>query len=95
MKIKILLVLAIAMIFSISTSTWACTAAGPSTHVGNVLTIDLEKNTFTILDAQTVSPVKFQASEDIMEKVANATGTAFVDFEVDGINLVATQVSFN
>ena len=95
MKTKIHLVLAIAMIFSISTSTWACTAAGPSTHVGNVLTVDLEKNTFTILDAQNVSPVKFQASEDIMEKVVNATGTAFVDFEVDGINLVATQVSFN
>jgi len=95
MKTKIHLVLAIAMIFSISTSTWACTAAGPSTHVGNVLKIDLENNTFTILDAQTVSPVKFQASEDIMEKVVNATGTAFVDFEVDGINLVATQVSFN
>lgn len=95
MKIKILLVLAIAIIYSFSTSTWACTAAGPSTHVGNVLNIDLEKNTFTILDAQTVSPVKFQASEDIMEKVVNATGTAFVDFEVDGINLVATEVSFN
>ena len=95
MKIKILLVLAIAMIFSISTSTWACSAAGPSTHVGNVLNVDLENNNFTILDAQTASPVIFQASEDIMEKVVNATGTAFVDFEVDGINLVATQVSFN
>ena len=95
MKIKILLVLAIATIFSISTSAWACSAAGPNTHVGNVLNVDLENNTFTILDAQTVSPVIFQASEDIMEKVVNATGTAFVDFEVDGINLVATQVSFN
>jgi len=95
MKIKILLVLAIAMNFSISTSTWACSAAGASTHVGNVLKIDLENNTFTILDAQTVNPVEFQASEDIMKKVVNATGTAFVDFEVDGINLVATQVSFN
>ena len=95
MKIKILVVLAIATIFSISTSTWACSAAGPNTHVGNILDMDLENNTFTILDAQTVSPVIFHASEDIMEKVVNATGTAFVDFEVDGINLVATEVSFN
>ncbi len=95
MKMKILLVLAFTIAFSFSTSIWACAAAGPATHVGNVLKVDVEKNTFTILDAQTMSLITFQANKKIMEMIEmkiNADSTAFVDFKVDGTDLIATNV---
>ena len=94
MKNKIVLIVTIAIASVVSIPTWACTAAGPSTHVGKVLKVDDEKKTFTILDAQTVSPVTFQADGDIIAKVTNAIGTAFVDFNVDGVTLITTNVTF-
>jgi hypothetical protein len=94
MKTRMILIVAISIMSVSSATTLACEAAGPATHVGNILKVDSDKNTFTILDAQSVSPVKFQATTDIMEKVISASGTAFVDYEVDGSNLVAASVLF-
>ena len=90
----LLLITTIALSVGFSSSTLACEAAGPTTHVGSVLKVDPENNTFTILDAQTVTPVQFKATTDIIEKVVKENGTAVVDYEIDGINLVATNVSF-
>jgi hypothetical protein len=94
MKTRTILVIAMSIAFIVSSPIWACTAAGPSTHVGKVLKIDQDNKTFTILDAQTVSPVTFKANGDILEKVTNASGTAFVDFDTDGAVLTATEVTF-
>ena len=91
---KLILLVSIAVTFVLAAPTWACEAAGPSTHVGKVLKIDEGKNTFTILDAQTVSPITFEASDEILSKVGDATGTAFVDYSVDGLVLTATDVTF-
>lgn len=92
MKVIQFLILSVAIMAAVSGTTWACTAAGPTTHVGKVLKVDTEKKTFTILDAQIVAPITFQADEDIMKKVVDAKGTAFVDFKAEGINLIATDV---
>jgi len=90
----LLLIVTIALSIGFSTSTLACEAAGPTTHVGSVLKVDPENNTFTILDAQTVTPVQFHATKDIIKKVVKENGAAVVVYEIDGINLVATNVSF-
>ena len=94
MKTRMFIILAMTIAYFVSSPTWACTAAGPSTHVGKVLEIDSANNTFTILDAQSVSQVTFKANGDIMEKVINAGGTAFVDYDTDGVTLTATDVTF-
>lgn len=92
MKIKTLIT-ALFLTSIVSLPAWGCLSAGPATHVGKVLKVDGDNGTFTILDAETVSPITFKADADIMKKVASATGTAIVDFEIDGTVLVATSVT--
>ena len=91
---KLILIVSIAITFVVSNPTLACQAAGLATHVGKVLKVDHGEKTFTILDAQTVSPITFEASEEILARVSNASGTAFVDYDVDGLILIATGVTF-
>ena len=64
----------------------------PTTHVGRILSFDLEKSTFTILDAETVSPVTFNADQNIMQQIAQAKGMAMVNFKDDGVTLTAIEV---
>ena len=94
MKTTVLLVVTMTIAYFILSPVWACTAAGPSTHIGKVLKIDEDNKTFTILDAQSVRPVTFQANSIILEKVTNAIGTVFVDYDTDGAVLTATDVTF-
>ncbi|MDH3690033.1 MAG: hypothetical protein OEU36_11210 [Gammaproteobacteria bacterium] len=73
----------------------ACSAAGPSTHVGKVVTIDAAAKSFTILDAETLSPIRFFATDDILTQIRDSEGTAFVDFEKRSDDtLAATNVVF-
>ena len=92
MRYKIFSRLALAVLGAASVTAWGCDAAGPTTHVGKVLSVNTGKNTFTILDAQTISPVSFQADEVILKKVAAGDGTAIVSFIDDGVDLIATEV---
>lgn len=71
----------------------ACSVMGPTTHVGKILSFDLEKSTFTILDAETISPVTFSADDKIMQQIVEARGTAMVDFSNDGVKLTATNIT--
>lgn len=93
MKLKVLskfaVVTASVEVFS---GAWACSAMGPTTHVGKIMSYDLDKSTFTILDAETVSAVTFNADNKILEKIANAKGMVKVDFADDGVTLTATDV---
>lgn len=76
-------------------SAWACDAAGPSTHIGKVTSVDAKKMTFTIRDAQTSSPITFIAtSADIIEGLKNANGMITVNYEEDGDDLTAVGVTF-
>ena len=78
--------------FVLSFTVLACSSMGPTTHVGRILSFDLGKSTFTILDAETVSPVTFHADEKIMQQITQARGMAMVDFTDDGVTLTATSV---
>jgi len=76
--------------------TWACDAAGPSTHVGTVQSVDASSKTFTIIDAQTRMPIKFVANNEIIDGLKDAKGSIMVNFEeVDGSSdLKAIGVTF-
>lgn len=75
--------------------TWACDAAGPNTHIGKVLSVDPQKMTFTIRDAQTSSPITFIATNsEIIDGLKGASGMVTVNYEEDGNDLTAVGVTF-
>ena len=61
--------------------TWACDGAGPSTHVGTLKSVDASSKTFTIIDAQTRMPIKFVASNEIIDGLKEAKGSIMVNYE--------------
>lgn len=75
---------------------WACDAAGPSTHVGTVKSVDASSKTFTIIDAQTRMPITFVANNEIIDGLKDAKGSVMVNYEeVDGSSdLKALGVTF-
>ena len=76
---------------------FACDAAGPQTHVGNVVSIDASKMTFTIKDAQTRDSITFIADNSaIIDSLKSAKGSIMVNYEDinDSVNLKAVGVTF-
>jgi len=76
--------------------TWACDGAGPSTHIGMVQSVDASSKTFTIIDAQTRMPIKFVASNEIIDGLKDAKGSVMVNYEeIEGSDgLKAVGVTF-
>lgn len=88
------LVLAVAITPAIG---FACDAAGPQTHVGNVISIDAAKMTFTIKDAETRDSITFVADNSkIINSLKSAKGSIRVKYEDidDSVNLKAVGVTF-
>ncbi len=56
-------------------------------HVGRI------SKSFTILDAQSVSSITFEANQEIFAKMRNANNTVFVDVVLDRLILVATSIA--
>ena len=78
-----------------SGSALACDAAGPSTHIGQLVSVNAEKNTFTIRDAESRSPITFTAGSDILTGLKNASGSIMVNYqEKDDGGLDAVGVTF-
>jgi len=75
-----------------TTPALACSAAGPETHVGKLLGIDLSARTFTILDAETNQPVSFEANQSMMKQVQGRTGYLKVEYQPHGDKLKAKNV---
>jgi len=72
--------LAIALI-TLPATVWACGAAGPNAHVGPVLSVDEAAGTFTVRDAETQSPITFDAGDALLERARRAEGPVTVKFE--------------
>lgn len=75
----------------------ACSAAGPNSHVGNVLSVDAGKKTFTIRDAETSSPITFVVvDKKIINSLKDLKGNVMVNYEEndEGGDLVAVGVTF-
>lgn len=79
----------------VSGATFACDAMGPSKHMGQLMSINAEKNTFTIRDAQSQSPLTFNANNDILTGLKGASGSIMVNYEEnDAGGLDAVGVTF-
>lgn len=74
--------------------TWACDAAGKNTHIGNLMNVNAQQNTFTIRDAQSRSPITFIANNEIIEGLKEASGSIMVNYKEEGATLTATGVTF-
>jgi hypothetical protein len=78
-----------------SSVVMACDAMGPSKHMGQLMSINAEKNTFTIRDAQSQSPLTFNANNDILTGLKSASGSIMVNYEEnDAGGLNAVGVTF-
>jgi len=77
------------MLFSVSASV-ACESAGPNVHIGEVTSVN--SSTFTLLDAETSSPIKFIASSEILLTLAGLNRTIAVDYHEEDGRLVALAV---
>lgn len=85
---------ALAAALTISGSAWACDAAGKTTHIGSLMTVNAEQKTFTIRDAQSRSPITFTANSEIIEGLKDAKGNIMVNYMEKGDELTAVGVTF-
>lgn len=83
-----------AALLSLPGAVLACDALGPNAHVGPVLSIDKQAQSFTLLDAQTRAPVTFRADDALLERVEQAEGRIIVDFEREGSTLRAQDIRY-
>lgn len=77
-----------------SASTLACDAMGPSTHMGQLMSIDTANSTFTIRDAQSGGPITFSADADVLKALKAHSGSVMVNYEEDETGNKAVGVSF-
>jgi hypothetical protein len=73
----------------------ACDGMGPSTHMGQLMSLDTAKHTFTIRDAQSSGPITFVATDEIITGLKDFTGSLMVNYEEnDDGGLKAVGVTF-
>ena len=78
---------------AVPASAWACEAAGANTHIGQVLQVDREAGSFSILDAEQMTAIRFTAGQSILDKVDGSDRMAIVSYEDTGGGLKATRVA--
>ncbi len=73
---------------------WACGGPESTAHVGSVIEIDGSLSTFTILDAESGSPISFRASDEILQALERLGDMIRVQFEDRGGVLHAIAVKY-
>jgi len=69
----------------------ACESMGPTTHMGQLMSVDATKHTFTIRDAESSSPITFIATQEIITGLKDFAGSLMVNYEENddgGLNAV-------
>ncbi len=78
-----------------SSAALACESMGPTTHMGQLMSVDATKHTFTIRDAESSSPITFIATQEIITGLKGFAGSLMVNYEEnDDGGLSATGVTF-
>lgn len=73
----------------------ACDGMGPAKHMGQLMSVDAAKHTFTIRDAQSSSPITFVANQEIITGLKGFAGSLMVNYEeTDKGGLKAVGVTF-
>jgi len=76
-----------------SSTTLACSAMGPKTHVGNITEIDRNQHTLTIMDAETQQPITFSVDNKQLLALNSSSGQVIVRYrDGDDGKLIATSV---
>ena len=82
MKTKNLVINGLAVLFlATASSVMACGGEASGKHFGTVTGVDTNKSTFTIRDAETRSPITFQAKSTVLDKAQSASGSIVVNYE--------------
>jgi len=90
MQIKLSMAAMLVAGLALSTPAMACDAAGPNTHVGQVLNVD--GNHFTIRDAQTGGPISFTAGEHMKGSVPAPGDAVTIKYSGHAKELIAESV---
>lgn len=72
----------------------ACSNAGFSTHIGQLLNLDADKKTFSIRDAETRKVITFAANDEIITGLDGFAGNLMVNYQEDDVGLTAVGVTF-
>ena len=75
----------------VSSAALACDGMGPAMHMGQLMSVDASKHTFTMRDAQSSSPITFVATQEIITGLKGFAGSLMVNYEEDdkgGLNAV-------
>ena len=80
-------------LLALSTPALACSAAGPNTHVGRILSVDGQAKTLKISDMTTGKPITFALSDALLTRIIGLHGQVIVRYKAgqQGL-LVATDV---
>jgi hypothetical protein len=90
MKTACLALIAVALLLTASVVP-ACEKAGPNTHLGTVVALDVSKGLLTITDAETRRNLSFVAAAEVLQGVAMRDQVA-VAYAREGERLRATSV---
>ena len=94
-KLSLIKATLLAALIAAPVTLWACDAAGPSTHIGNITAVNASDKTFTIRDAQTQMLITFAANSEIMDNIKDAKGSVMVNYEEsEDSSLKAVGVTF-
>jgi len=95
MKKHLFTIMAMAGLAVFSASpVFACSAAGPGKHVGQVSAVDSKAGTFTVMDAETGKPIVFFAPTSILKDAAQAKGSVMVSYKQADGKLQAQDIHF-
>ncbi len=83
MKNKTLIAVMVSGLLAAPALTFACGGSASGKHMGNVVSVDPAHETFTIQDAETSSPITFNANQEILAGLEKAHGTVMVNYEED------------
>lgn len=75
-------------------AAWSCSAAGENTHVGELIAVNVEINSFTIRDAESQSPITFISDDNVIEALKNIKGMVQVLYQEEGHQLRAIDVAY-
>ncbi len=80
-------------LIGLSTQALACSAAGPDTHVGRILSVDGQARTLKISDMATGKPITFALSDALLARLVGLHGQVIVRYKAGQHGLlVATDV---
>lgn len=89
-----LAVAGLAAFLSFPVAAWSCSAAGENTHVGELMAVNVEVNSFTIRDAETQSPITFISDDNLIKALKDIKGMVQVLYQEEGHKLRAIDVAY-